>query len=61
MNSLVLSKLVKAAPFAMAVVSVLLLAHGVHLGANGDPGGPGGPNHGLIILSGDPGGPGGPN
>ncbi len=44
MNSLLLHKLVKVAPMAMAVFSVLLIAHGVHVGANGDPGGNTGPN-----------------
>jgi len=44
MNSLYLHRLVKAAPVAMAVFSMLLLAHGVHVVSNGDPLGPGGPD-----------------
>ena len=60
MNSLLLHRLVKVAPFAMAVFSVLLMAHGVHVHSNGDPGGPGGPDL-HVISSGDPGGPGGPD
>ncbi len=61
MNSLFLHRLVKAAPFAMTVFGVLLMAHGVHgVVHNGDPGGNGGPNI-HAISNGDPGGNGGPN
>jgi len=44
MNSLNLNRLVKVAPFAMAVFSMLLQAHGLHVASSGDPGGPGGPD-----------------
>lgn len=60
MNSLLLDRLVKVAPFAMAVFSTLLLVHGVHIGANGDPGGNTGPNL-HVVSNGDPGGNTGPN
>jgi hypothetical protein len=58
MNSLLLHRLVKVAPFAMSVFSMLVLLHGVHV--NGDPGGNTGPNIHLI-SNGDPGGNTGPN
>lgn len=60
MNSLLLNRLVKVAPIGLAVFSMLLLAHGIHVGANGDPGGNTGPNLHLI-RNGDPGGNTGPN
>jgi hypothetical protein len=60
MNSLLLHRLVKVAPFAMTVLSLLFLAHGWHFGTHGDPIGPGGPNF-HMGLNGDPIGPGGPN
>ena len=60
MSSSLLNTLVKAAPFAMAALSVLLTAHGIHVGVNGDPGGNTGPNLHLV-FNGDPGGNTGPN
>jgi hypothetical protein len=44
MKSILLQKLLRLAPFAMAVFSTLLIAHGVHVVSSGDPGGPGGPD-----------------
>ena len=61
MNSVLLDRLVKATPFAMAVFSALLMVHGVHIGANGDPGGNTGPNVIHMVHNGDPGGNTGPN
>jgi hypothetical protein len=60
MNSIVLYRLFKAAPFAMAIFSILLLAHGFHFNPSGDPGGSGAPNI-RFVLNGDPGGSGAPN
>ncbi len=60
MNSLLLHRLVKVAPFAMVAFSMLLMAHGLHVVTNGDPGGNTGPNL-HVISSGDPGGNTGPN
>jgi hypothetical protein len=64
MNGLILHRLVKVAPFAMAAFSILLMGHGVYathgVHVFGDPGGPGAPNS-HMGLSGDPGGPGAPN
>jgi len=60
MDSRILDRLVKAAPFAMAAFSIFLMAHGVHYGANGDPIGNTGPNL-HAIASGDPIGNTGPN
>ena len=60
MNSLLLHRLVKVAPFAMAVFSIVLVAHGVHVGVNGDPTGTTGPNL-HAIVNGDPTGNTGPN
>lgn len=58
MNSLLLHRLIKAVPFAMAAFTIVLMAHGVH--TNGDPVGPGEPNV-HMIHGGDPVGPGEPN
>ncbi|HUI01424.1 MAG TPA: hypothetical protein VLX56_07325 [Nitrososphaerales archaeon] len=60
MNGLRLHRLVRAAPFAMVALSLLLTAHGIHVGLNGDPGGNTGPNLHMIV-NGDPGGNTGPN
>lgn len=65
MNSLLLHRLIKVAPFAVTAFSILLMAYGfhghaVHVYSNGDPGGPGEPNM-RVISYGDPGGPGEPN
>jgi hypothetical protein len=60
MNTLLLHRLVKVAPIAMAVFSIVLVAHGVHIVSSGDPGGNTGPNLGMI-AAGDPGGNTGPN
>ena len=61
MNTRLLQRLVKVAPFAMAVFSMLLVAHGVHTIVNGDYGGNTGPNSIHLITNGDYGGNTGPN
>ena len=60
MNFSVLNRVVRVAPLAMAVFSIVLMAHGLHFGVNGDPGGNTGPNL-HWIANGDPGGNTGPN
>jgi hypothetical protein len=60
MNTKFLDRLVKAAPFAMAAFSIVLLVHGVHVVPGGDVGGSTGPNF-HMIASGDVGGSTGPN
>ena len=60
MNGPLLHRLIRVAPFAMVALSFVLTAHGIHFGANGDPGGNTGPNI-HVVFNGDPGGNTGPN
>ena len=59
MNSLLLHRLVKVAPIAMAAFAVLLMVHGVHVGASAHIGTAASNVH--VVSNGDPGGIGGPS